>query len=360
MTIRVATQPDGRRLVQLEWAHCRPCAAGFFGVHVLPPGIPVGIAALGGIGSPIDPGPVPGNILVFIATDSEGMYGAECPECHAYWRSETISQFCVNCGLQAPGYPFLTPAHALYLQQYCKLYGQAMVGPDGDYAIDLDAVADAVDSSDKPPFYYPEESQQNKFRCSACECEEDILGNFGYCSRCGTRNDFQELESKTVKAIRERINTRHELEACVRDTVAAFDSFVGQYVRELVRRVPMTQGRRNRLQNSRFHNVSQTREELRNTFDIDLFCGVDASDQRFATMMFARRHVYEHNGGEADEEYISQSGDNAVRPKQALHETQESAHRIVGLVLRLARNLHEGFHEIIPVNDSAIKRFRRP
>jgi hypothetical protein len=360
MTIRVAIQPDGRRLVQLEWTHCRPCAAGLFGVHVVPPGIPVGIAALGGIGSPIDPGPVRGNLLVFIATDSQGMYGAECPECHAYWRSETISQFCVNCGLQAPGHAFLTPAHASYLQEFCNLYGKAMIGPDGDYVIDFDAVADAVDNSEKPPFYYAQESQQNKFACSACECKLDILGRFGYCSRCGTRNDFQELESKTVTAIRERINTRQGFEGCVRDTVAAFDSFVGQYVRELVRHVPLTPSRRNRLQNSRFHNLSQTREELRSTFDIDLFCGIDGSDQRFAAMMFARRHVYEHNGGEADEEYISQSGDNSVRPKQALHETQESAHRIVGLVLRLAKNLHEGFHEIISVNESAIKRFRQP
>lgn len=359
ITIRVATQPDRHKMVQLEYMHCRPCAAGLFGVHVLPPGIPVGIAALGGIGSPIDRGPVPGNILVYIATDGEGMYGAQCPECNAYWRSETPSQFCVNCGLQAPAHIFLTSAHAMYLQQYCRLYQEAMVGPDGDYVIDLDAVADAVASSDKPPFYYAEESQQNKFRCSACECKIDILGNFGYCSRCGTRNDFQELESKTVKAIRERINTRQQLEACVRDTVAAFDSFVGQYVRELLRRVPLTQARRNRLQNNRFHNVSQTREELRSTFDIDLFRGIDSSEQRFAAVMFARRHVYEHNGGEADEEYISQSGDNTVRPKQALRETQDSAHRIVGLVLRLAGNLHEGFHEIIPVDGAAVKRFIR-
>lgn len=359
ITVRVTTQPDGRRLCQLEWGHSRACGAGFFGVHVLPPGIPVGTAELGGIGSPIDPGPVPGNTLVFITSDSEAMYGAECPQCNAYWRSESPSLFCVNCGLTGAPHVFLTRAHAVYIQQYCRLFSEAMTGADGDYVIDLDAVADAVDSADKPPFYFAEESQQNKFKCSACGCTVDILGNFGYCSRCGTRNDLQELESKAMKAIRERINSQEQREACVRDAVAAFDSFVGQYVRELVRRVPLTKARMNRLQSSRFHNIAQTREELKTTFDIDLFRGVDSSDQGFAVMMFARRHVYEHKGGEADEEYIVQSGDTTVRPKQALRETQESAHRIVGTVLKLARNLHEGFHEIIPTNERAIARSRR-
>jgi hypothetical protein len=64
--------------------------------------------------------------------------------------------------------------------------------------------------------------------------------------------------------------------------------------------------------------------------------------------MFHRRHVYEHNGGEADEEYIRESGDTEVRPKQALRESQDTVHRLIGLVLKIAANLHHGFHLLIP------------
>jgi hypothetical protein len=40
---------------------------------------------------------------------------------------------------------------------------------DGDHVIDMDAVADAAGSTaEKPPFYYTEQSQQNKFTCNAC------------------------------------------------------------------------------------------------------------------------------------------------------------------------------------------------
>jgi hypothetical protein len=252
----------------------------------------------------------------------------------------------------------LTTAHEAFIQQYCSLFAQAQSAPDGEHTIDLDAVADAVESVEKPPFYYAEESQQNKFTCAACGCVVDILGKFGYCSRCGTRNDFQELV-RTLDAIRIRINTEDVREACVRDTVAAFDSFVGQYVQELVRRVPMTKSRINRLENSRFHNINLVRDELRNTFDIDVFDGIETEDQRFAALMFLRRHVYEHNGGEVDEDYISQSGDKSVRLKQSLHETQETAHKTVGIVMRMAKNLHEGFHGIIPPDEKTIKMHRR-
>jgi len=161
------------------------------------------------------------------------------------------------------------------------------------------------------------------------------------------RNDLQEIE-KTLDSIRNRINTENNREACVRDAVSAFDSFVGQYVKELLRRVPMTRGRRNRLENMRFHNVSAVRDEFNSTFDIDIFNGIDSKDQKFATLMFLRRHVYEHNGGEADEEYLVQSGDTTVRLKQALREDQESAHRTVGLVMRMAKNLHDAFHQLFP------------
>src|SRR5258707_7955262 len=134
---------------------------------------------------------------------------------------------------------------------------------DGEYIIDMDAVSDAAGAAaEKPPFYYAEQSQQNKFNCNACGGFNDILGVFGYCSRCRTRNDLQELSQKVATAIRERINAGGPHEACVRDVVAAFDSLVGRYVEQLIRQIPLTQGRRNKLENRRFHNLGLVANEL--------------------------------------------------------------------------------------------------
>lgn len=98
---------------------------------------------------------------------------------------------------------------------------------------------------------------------------------------------------------------------------------------------------------------------FKDIFDIDILDGISSTDVNFGTLMFHRRHVYEHNGGEADAKYLADSGDTTVREKQTLRETQESAHRIAGLVQRFATNLHRGFHDIFPPRPEPIERHAR-
>lgn len=362
VTISVKVDATGHKRYQQKWEHCRPNAAALFAVYAVPPGLVLCQVNLGGIGSKQDPPPVPGAFQVFISSDSEGKFGRQCPACNGYWRSDLGAHVCPYCGTQADVVAFLTTAQRSYVEQYCAKMIEALeVEVGGEYAIDMDAVADAADASvgEKPPFYYVELSQQNRFTCKACDGFNDILGTFGYCTVCGTRNDFQELSDKTIKSLRDRINAGGPYEACVRDAVAAFDSFVSQYVKQLIRHIPLTPARRHRLENGPFHNLEMVANELKTTFDIDILDGLKPDDIEFGKLMFHRRHVYEHEGGEADEEYIAKSGDKTVKPKQALRETIESAHRIATTVLRLASNLHNGFHEIISPLKGPIEEFRR-
>jgi hypothetical protein len=100
-------------------------------------------------------------------------------------------------------------------------------------------------------------------------------------------------------------------------------------------------------------------QDLNEIFGIDIRDGISSDDFEFAKLMFHRRHVYEHKGGEADEKYIADSGDTSVRPKQALRESQESAHRISGLVVKMAASLHRGFHDILPADDGPIEQYEK-
>ena len=361
LIIRIGADNRGQRGYQLAWQHQRPVAAAVFAVYALPQGIAVGQMNLGGIGSVPNPPPVPGCFQVFIGSDSEGKFGHQCPACNGYWRADSGVQVCPYCRVPAEVHNFLTTAQRSYVGQVCARMQEVLAADeDGEYVIDMDAVADAVGKdTKKPPFYYAEESQQNKFTCKACGGFNDILGTFGYCSSCGTRNDLQELSEKTIPRIRDRINASGLYEACVRDSVAAFDSFIGQYATQLVHHVPMTAKRRNQLEGRRFHNLQSVASEFNEIFGIDILDGLTPDEVGFATLMFHRRHVYEHRGGEADEKYITDSGDNSVRPKQALRETIESAHRIVGLILKMATNLHRGFHEILPPDEVRIQQHQR-
>jgi hypothetical protein len=92
-------------------------------------------------------------------------------------------------------YHFLTPGQRRFVEAVCDLTAKALsADADGEHVIDMDQIADHVASTSKRPgFYYTEESQQNHYTCAACGGSDDILGRYGYCSTCGTRNDLQEL-----------------------------------------------------------------------------------------------------------------------------------------------------------------------
>jgi hypothetical protein len=358
----VSTDLTGRRGVSFRVEHSSPRPAAWFAVYALPQGIPVAMIQLGGIGQPWNPAPYPSCVPVFVGSDSQGLFGHQCPTCKGYWRSQAVpptwNLTCPYCGVSADAHQFLTPGQRRFVEAVCELTVKAYnADKDGEHVIDMDQVADDVaKTSERPAFYYTEESQQNHYTCTACGGADDILGRYGYCSCCGTRNDLQELtrEIETVNAkTRERLEKGEPLEEAVPDAVGAFDSAARQYAKQLAKWVPMRPERRTVLEGALFHNLKRV-EDLKPWFGIDLFDGLDAADAAFIRRMFYRRHVYEHNGGEVDQKYLDDSGDTSVRLKQALRETPEDVFRTTGLVLRMAHNLHEGFHELFPPMETPI------
>lgn len=357
VTFNVRIDAEGRVSYNIGWIHSRPTPATVFAVYAITQGVAVGDISLSGIGTPLNPPPLPGCYPVLISTDRTGMFGHQCPSCDAYWRAGHGGKICPYCAFESDeNYHFLTEAQRRYVKEYCDVLGNALEGGQaGEYIIDMDAVADAAGKDiEKPAFFYAEERQQNLFTCRACGEANDVLGTYAYCSSCGTRNDMQELE-KCIQGIRDRINADGPYETCVKDAVAAFDSFAGQYAKQLLARVPLTPTRQARLERAHFHNLGAASEMFHNIFDIHILNGMSDEDVALATLMFHRRHVYEHKGGEADEKYIADSGEN-VRLKQALRETRESAHRTADLVTKVAANLHKGFTEIFPPLEGPILR----
>jgi hypothetical protein len=364
ITVTISTDANGRRAGSTRYESSRPNPAAWFGVYALPQGFSVGVFRIGGIGQPFTPDPPhPDCLTVFVGSDSQGFFGHQCSACKGYWRSKEVPLAwpitCPYCGRSGDAFQFLTAGQHRFIAAVCRLTVSAMTQGDGEHTIDLDKVADETASSgERPSFYYTEETQQNYYTCDACGGADDILGRYGYCSCCGTRNDVQELR-RTIEAInaktRERLKAREQLEAAVPDAVSAFDSAARQYAKQLATWVLMKPQRRASLEGALFHNLKKKAQDLEVWFGIDLFEGVDANDVEFIRLMFYRRHVYEHNGGEVDQKYLDESGDTSVRLKQALRETPESIFRMTGLIMKMAHNLHEGFHELFPPMEQPIK-----
>jgi hypothetical protein len=357
VTFTISTGETGRRGYQITFSGNRPVPMVLIAVYALQ-GVPVEEIQLGGIGSPWNPPPFPGCFPVFIACDSQGRFGHNCPNCRGYWRSGPWPNICPYCGTNARSFQFLSEAQLRYVRQYCDVLRETLdSGQDGDVVIDMDAVADAVGKGEKPAFYVSEQAQQRKFTCGACDEFNDILGRFGYCSACGTRNDLAVYDGETVPTIRMRLNAGDAPEDCVRDAVASFDSFIAQFAKQLAELVPLTTRRKNRLLTQRFHNLQEVRETFKNWFDMDVYVGMKEDECAFVSLMFHRRHVYEHNGGEVDQKYLDASGDTGVRLKQHIHETLQDAHRLLGSLSKMARNVHGAFHELFPPIPEPIKAF---
>lgn len=358
VTFRIRTSDDGGRAYQVEFSGSRPVPMSLIGIYALPQGIPVGAIQMGGIGQPWNPPPVPNCIPVMIGSDSTGHFGHNCPACKGYWRSDAWANVCPYCGFRAAVHEFLSEAQHRYVMHYCEVLADALDGEDGEVKIDMDAVADAAGrEGEKPAFYVSEQSQQRKFECAACEGFNDILGRFSYCASCGTRNDLTDFEVTAVPAIRDQLNNGITHETCLRNAISAFDSVVAQLAKELVRFVPMTKRRMSRLEGQRFHNADELRKVMHDWFDIRLADGIKDAEWASVVRMFHRRHVYEHNGGEVDQKYLEDSGDTSVKLKQHIHETREGVHDLLSSLVKMVRNLHNGFHELLPPLPGPIAAF---
>ncbi len=158
-----------------------------------------------------------------------------------------------------------------------------------------------------------------------------------------------------IRELQESVKANLKYEQCVQNAVSIFDSYARQIAKQLSRRIPMTTARKRYWERRLFHNLKNSENELREVFDIRLFKGLNSEEIIFVSLMFHRRHVYEHNGGEVDEKYIQDSGDMTVRHKQTITETLDSAQRTTELVQKIAENMHNGFHLIFPPIEKPIE-----
>jgi hypothetical protein len=352
ITFDISVDPEGRTQFRVTFTGSRPVPMSMFGIYALPQGIPLGDIHLGGIGQPWNPPPHRSCIPVFIASDSEGYFGHQCPDCGKYWRSGTLVRICPYCRGRGEAFQFLTPAHLAYVTHYARVLIDGMhatkPGESSQVTIDMDAIVDGAADVPKPDFYHPGIAQQTVFKCVRCNVANGIRGRYGFCSRCGWRNNLADLRGQ-IEIIRADINaSRIAPEEAVKRIVSTFDACCRDWAAQLAT-LPMRPRRRRELLDTLFHRVDAA-DVMRRTCDVELFKGMDG-DLNFLRMMFQRRHVFEHEGGVATHRYLRESGDTSISEGTLIRETRENAHRLAGCVVRMAINFETGFHEIFPVED---------
>jgi predicted RNA-binding Zn-ribbon protein involved in translation (DUF1610 family) len=349
---------DGQRGVSIGYQHASPYPASVYGVYALiPQGIPVMVFQLGGIGQPFTPQAPQDCIAVFMLSDQEGFFGRACPSCGKYFRTRSAPvmkpTYCPYCGYTGATHLFLTEGHKNYVKHYVDKFMEGYE-KGKSVTIDLDALA-ARDIPNKPPHYYLEEKQQTRITCSACRVTSDIMGQFGFCPHCGHRNSLAVFLSQMKKQEESVVNPRYgvdqrdyrdaEWRAIVKQCVSDFEGFGRDILSVLLKEIPATPARKKAISEISFHNPIKAAEDIKAYFDIDILQGIDQPQQEFIKRRFLRRHIYEHNAGVADEDYVSRSGEN-VRVGQLIREQSSNVQTLIDLLRKAATNFADGFHSI--------------
>jgi hypothetical protein len=292
------------------------------------------------------------SIPVLVVSDVEGMFGRTCPKCKCYFRTDmpTRFMFCPYCRIKANNVFFTTENQ----KKFIALYYVAIVSAlkeQKDTIIELDRWVEELPEN-RPKWVYTEEKQQSLHTCDKCNCRFDICGDYGSCPICGRRNSRGVIEGKLDEIERlcdatlpaSKLSDAEKGEKLVR-LVAEFEGMADD-TKRLLLSLPATPKRKKEIQSLRFQNIEQADEKLRAWYGFGIFDGISPANNKFIVMMFQRRHIFAHNGGKVDDEYLSKSGDTSVRLNQIMRLRPDELKRFIQLLRQCSCNIIDGFASI--------------
>jgi hypothetical protein len=282
------------------------------------------------------------------------MFGRGCPKCKSYFRTDSCpaDKFCPYCGYKGASIDFLTDNQIKYIAAFCNSFIEAHDG-DEDVILDLDKLAEELPEN-RPKWLYSEEQQQSSFTCSGCKAKYDILGEYALCPICGKGNFSEVFEQKlseleqqfqaTDKNVSDRNEREVEWEKLTR-CISDFESVANQ-IRRFLLRYPATPKRKSALSSLSFQKILTASDRLKEWYGYDILEGVSETDRRFLNRMFNRRHVFTHNAGRVDQEYLDNTGDTTVRLNQVLRVRSREIRRLIPLVRDCGQRLIQGYESI--------------
>jgi hypothetical protein len=307
-----------------------------------------------GIGvQPVYPQP---SMIAYIQSDTLGMWGRNCPACQKYFRTNHVigETWCPYCSALAPSLAFVSKDQRKYILACYDAFARAL-REKKDTAVEFAEITDSNSA-----WHYSEQKQQFHFTCSEkdCKTETDILGEYGYCPRCGRTNArklFLERIDKMLnrwadadKSVSDRQERGLVWEELTKNIVGDFEH-LAKHLRIKLLHFPMTPNRRKRLEELNFQQPLQANESLVQWFDVGLLAWpgntktpkriIQDADLPFIKKMIQRRHILIHNGGIADHDYLALSGDNQAQLGERIRVRSGEAKRFIEIVRTMAENL---------------------
>jgi DNA-directed RNA polymerase subunit RPC12/RpoP len=305
---------------------------------------------------PIHPQP---SVCVNLISDREGMWGRHCPSCDSYFRTKQPGRLmaCPYCGFKANNVVFTTAPQRRFLGHYLTtLFSLDNNQPSA--VLDISSILQDL-NSEAPDWLYTEERQQSTYKCANCGVTYDILGLYGSCCNCSKyngqlvfdeiitsiKNQFEQVNSD----VHDRTERALEWEKFVR-CISEFEALGNDIVRRLLT-FPMTNKRRNELNQLSFQRIGDAVKKIEDWYSIKIWEEFREDEAKFINLMFQRRHIFTHQAGRVDAEYMKNTGDSSVKIGQILRLRSNEIKRLLPLLQKMGMNLIAGFEEMwIPEN----------
>ena len=300
------------------------------------------------------------TINVSIPVDKNGMVGRECSNCKKYFKLKPGTGLptrycnCPYCDHGGSSETFRTNAQVDYavsiakskllsnftnsLKHILKDFESSTKNSIIEFNLNLNGAQLTV-----PVKYYSEKELETNLTCDNCGLVFSVYGVFAKCPDCNKLNSFL-MYDKSLESIKKHfaITVKPDfpedlkekiLSLILTDCVSSFDGLG----KDLIKRFPnFFRGRTKSL----FQNLIKLNEVLNNLIRIN------HSDYEFLLKMFQVRHIYQHNMGVIDTDFINkvQGFDKMVGRKYRL--TEDEVLLFINSMNELGKILKIHFDEI--------------
>lgn len=276
------------------------------------------------------------KIPISFPTDEHGLTGRECPSCNAYFKVKfgtgmPISHcICPYCGEKSDHNQFFTQDQIQYIQSVAVREG---LGPE---LKKLERSFKELERSTRGGFiqfkvktsgfnfplkYYQENELETHITCDNCGLGFAVFGVFASCPDCAQLNALV-IFNKSIDVARKRLILIGSVdksdfslkEAILEDALSGGISTFDGLGKALRNKYPEKLAARPR---NLFQNVVALSDCLTSTCGKSLEDLIGKSKYEFLTKWFQVRHIYEHNMGVVDDDFVKKvPGSNHLKGKK--------------------------------------------
>lgn len=268
------------------------------------------------------------NIKVSLPLDQQGFTGRECPKCYKYFKVKsgtglpTSICHCPYCGYTGDYNEFFTKDQIEYAKSIAlrEVVGQ-VIEPEFrklersfkelERATRGGFIQIKVKTKRSPMIfplkYYQEKEVETYVTCDNCGLEFAIYGVFANCPDCGKLNALV-IFKKSIEVARKRIHLLDSIkdevelqEAILEDALSGGVSTFDALGKALQSRYPDIFPQRPK---NLFQNLKALSDALSKSVGKSLSDIIGKENFEFLFKMFQVRHIYEHNMGVMDDDFV--------------------------------------------------------